>query len=46
MTIELYAAPGKEGFYQRFSFRLMKTAMAVFKDQKKAEKMGLIEKIW
>jgi len=24
----------------------MKTAMAVFKDQKKAEKMGLIEKIW
>jgi len=39
----LYAAPGKEGFYQRFSFRRMKTAMAVFKDREKAEKMGIIE---
>ncbi|MFO7559239.1 MAG: GNAT family N-acetyltransferase [Desulfobacterales bacterium] len=42
--ILLYAAPGKEGFYQRFSFRRMKTAMAVFKDREKAEKMNLIEK--
>jgi len=40
----LYAAPGKEEFYQRFSFRRMTTAMAVFKDRKKAEKMGIIEK--
>ena len=39
----LYAAPGKEGFYQRFSFLRMKTAMAVFKDREKAEKMGIIE---
>jgi N-acetylglutamate synthase-like GNAT family acetyltransferase len=42
--IILYAAPGKEGFYKHFSFRRMKTAMAIFKDPKKAEKMGLIEK--
>ena len=41
----LYAAPGKEGFYQRFSFRKMKTAMAIFNDPEKAEEMGLIEKI-
>ncbi|MDH5228821.1 MAG: GNAT family N-acetyltransferase [Gammaproteobacteria bacterium] len=29
----LYAAPGKEGFYQRFGFRKMKTAMAIFKTE-------------
>lgn len=28
--IILYAVPGKEDFYRRFGFRLMRTAMAIF----------------
>jgi ribosomal protein S18 acetylase RimI-like enzyme len=30
--IILYAVPGRESFYERFGFRLMKTAMAIFAD--------------
>jgi GNAT superfamily N-acetyltransferase len=30
--IILYAVPGKEGFYARFGFRRMTTAMAIFDD--------------
>ena len=30
-NVILYAAPGKEGFYQRHGFRKMKTGMALFK---------------
>jgi len=29
-TITLFAAPGKEGFYEQLGFRKMKTAMAKF----------------
>ena len=31
-NIILYASPGKEGFYQTFGFRKMKTGMALFKN--------------
>ncbi len=40
--IILYSNPGKEGFYKKLGFRLMKTAMAVFQDTESAEKAGLI----
>jgi hypothetical protein len=33
--IILYAVPGREAFYQRFAFRRMTTAMAIFEDQAK-----------
>lgn len=32
--IILYAVPGKEPFYKRFGFLRMKTAMAIFEDQR------------
>lgn len=41
--ILLYSAPGKEGFYLKQGFRKMKTAMAIFSDQKKAFDGGFIE---
>ena len=41
--IILYANPGKEGFYRKRGFRLMRTAMAVFRDQDHAIRTGLIE---
>ena len=41
--IILYANPGTEGFYQKLGFRRMRTAMAIFRDQEKAAKGGLIE---
>lgn len=40
--IILYAVPGKESFYERFGFRRMKTAMAVFQDQRAAVERGLL----
>ena len=40
--IILYANAGKEGFYQKLGFQEMKTAMAIFKDPKKAKKLGII----
>ena len=42
-TITLFAVPGKEGFYKKFTFRRMKTAMAIFGDPKGAKERGLIE---
>jgi len=39
----LYSAPGKEAFYKKLGFSQMKTAMAIFKDNKKAKNIGLIE---
>ena len=39
----LYANPGKEGFYEKFGFRRMRTAMALFKDQARAIQRGLVE---
>jgi ribosomal protein S18 acetylase RimI-like enzyme len=40
--IILYSNPGKEGFYQKLGFRRMNTAMAIFSDNEKAIKDGLI----
>lgn len=31
-NVMLYAAPGKDGFYQKLGFRRMKTGMALFTD--------------
>jgi ribosomal protein S18 acetylase RimI-like enzyme len=41
--IILYANPGKEAFYRKFGFRRMLTAMAIFADQDRAIKRGLVE---
>ena len=43
--IILYAVPGKEAFYQRFGFRRMTTAMAIFEDQAKACARGYLHDI-
>jgi ribosomal protein S18 acetylase RimI-like enzyme len=40
--IILYANPGKEGFYYKLGFHKMKTAMAIFSNQKQAIESGLI----
>jgi predicted N-acetyltransferase YhbS len=40
--IILYAVPGKEGFYRRFGFRRMCTAMALFEDPAQALARGHI----
>ncbi len=40
--IILYANPGKEGFYRKLGFLRMNTAMAIFKDQKHALNVGLL----
>jgi len=40
--IILYSVPGKEGFYARYGFRRMTTAMAVFQDQDKATAQGYL----
>ncbi len=38
--IILYAVPGRESFYEKFGFRLMTTAMAIFADPTKAAANG------
>jgi|ERR1700730_1672889 len=43
--IILYAVPGREAFYQRFGFRRMTTAMAIFEDQAKACARGYLHDI-
>ena len=40
--IILYANPGKEGFYKKLGFNRMSTAMAIFKDQDRALRTGLV----
>lgn len=40
--IILYAVPGKEGFYRKFGFRRMLTAMAIFPDERDALDRGYI----
>jgi len=40
--IILYSVPGKEGFYARYGFRRMTTAMAVFQDPDKAAAQGYL----
>jgi ribosomal protein S18 acetylase RimI-like enzyme len=39
----LYAAPGKEPFYEKERFKRMKTAMALFPDMEKMRAKGFIE---
>ncbi|MBZ9687858.1 GNAT family N-acetyltransferase [Clostridium estertheticum] len=39
----LYAAPGKEIFYEKLNFKKLKTGMAMFHDTKKMQRKGLIE---
>ncbi|TAN44226.1 MAG: N-acetyltransferase [Nitrospirae bacterium] len=41
--IMLFANPGKEPFYGKFGFRMMKTAMAITDDVEFRRKQGLIE---
>jgi ribosomal protein S18 acetylase RimI-like enzyme len=41
--IILYANPGKEGFYAKLGFRRMLTAMAIFQDQERAIRTGLVD---
>lgn len=41
--IILYASPGREGFYKTLGFKPMRTAMAIFQDQKQAVRVGLVE---
>jgi ribosomal protein S18 acetylase RimI-like enzyme len=38
----LYAVPGKEGFYKRFGFQRMTTAMAIFEDPAQAAARGYV----
>lgn len=42
-VIMLYAAPGKEAFYERFGFRKMKTAMAIMANPEDRREKGFIE---
>lgn len=39
----LYAVPGREPFYEKFGFRRMNTAMAIFSDPDKAVADGYIQ---
>lgn len=41
--VMLFANPGKEPFYDRFGFRKMKTAMAIFPNPNLQRSKGLIE---
>lgn len=41
--IMLFAAPGKEQFYERFGFRKMKTAMAIMANPEERRARGFIE---
>ena len=42
--IILYTNPGKEGFYSKLGFHKMNTAMAIFRNQEQALKVGLISR--
>ena len=41
--IILYAVPGKERFYEKFGFRRMRTAMAIFANPVQARERGYID---
>jgi ribosomal protein S18 acetylase RimI-like enzyme len=41
--IILYSVPGTEPFYQKFGFRRMRTAMAIFENQAGAAQRGYID---
>lgn len=42
-VVMLFAAPGKEAFYERFGFRKMKTAMAIMPNPEEFREKGFIE---
>lgn len=42
-NILLYAAPGKEGFYEKHGFRKMKTGMALFSNAEFMREKGFTE---
>jgi len=42
-VVMLYAAPGKEAFYEQFGFRKMKTAMAIMSNPEDRKARGFIE---
>ncbi|WP_319548413.1 GNAT family N-acetyltransferase [Desulfogranum marinum] len=42
-NIILYASPGKEGFYEKYHFRRMKTGMALFTDRDAKKEKGFTE---
>ena len=42
-NVILYASPGKEGFYEKQSFRKMKTGMAKFINSQSMKKRGFTE---
>ncbi|WP_346879495.1 GNAT family N-acetyltransferase [Clostridium sp. UBA3061] len=42
-NVILYAAMGKEGFYNSFNFRKMKTGMALFNNAENMKEKGFIE---
>jgi len=42
-TVVIYASPGKEGFYQKYGFRKMKTGMALFTKPEKMKNLGFTE---
>jgi ribosomal protein S18 acetylase RimI-like enzyme len=42
--IILYSVPGREKFYERFGFRRMTTAMAIFEDPERALARGYLER--
>lgn len=44
-NIMLYANPGKEGFYTKLGFRLMKTGLALFLNPVRMEQRGFIHAI-
>lgn len=42
-NVILYAAPGKEVFYEKLGFKRMKTGMALFLSEEKMKEKGFIE---
>lgn len=42
-NVILYAAPGKEGFYEKQGFRKMKTGMALFNNSESMKERGFTE---
>lgn len=43
LTVLLYAVPGKQGFYKRFGFEEMTTAMARFADPERMRWLGYLK---
>ena len=42
-NVILFANPGREDFYARFGFKMVKTAMARFTDEERMRKKGIID---